>query len=71
MINIIRLIDVQDFYGNGVIVDMEYEDQDEIKVTDVRCYNIVEGTVGHLVEVEDVIKETFAMYFVNFLKHNK
>ena len=74
MKQLIRFIDLRT-EDEGVLVDMEYvEENGEFKVLDLsslKCYNILKGTVGELVEVGIVIKLAFAAYLIKALENNK
>lgn len=74
MKQLIRFIDLRT-EDEGVLVDMEYvEENGEFKVLDLnslKFYNILNGTVGELVEVGIVIKLAFAAYLIKALENNK
>lgn len=70
MKNIIRLIDLHS-EDEGTLIDMEYTDDEGIKLVDLRTHVISKGTVGQLIEVDPLIKIAFASYLIKFLEHNK
>lgn len=56
----------------GVLVDMEYTDVDDrIEFVDLRIHNVINGTVGQLIEVNPFVSASFALYLINFLESDK
>lgn len=71
MKQVIRFIDLLSA-TEGVLVDMEYTDVDnKIKVENLNVHNIINGTVGQVIEINPFISSSFALYLVNFLESNK
>jgi len=69
--HIVRFIDLAS-ETDGVLVDMEYtNDNGQINFVDLRIHNIINGTVGQLVEAPIGIKLGFVMYLINFLENEQ
>ncbi len=71
--NVFRMIDLQDSdYGDGVLVDMEYELHDNVeKLIDIRVRNIINNVVGEVVTVHPMMKLAFAANFLQILEQEK
>ena len=69
--NIFRLIDIMDGGKTGVLVDMEYtEDEEAIDIISLSIHNIIEGVVGHVLEeVPVVVTAAFCESIINILNN--
>jgi len=66
---IFRLIDMMDDDKTGVLVDMEYtEDEESIGIVSLSIHNIVDGVVGPVLEdVPLLINAAFCQSIINVL----
>ena len=66
---IFRLIDVLDDDETGVLVDLEYtEDEESIGVISLSIHNIIEGVVGPVLEdVPILVSAAFCQSIINML----
>jgi hypothetical protein len=68
---IFRLIDIIDDDKTGVLVDMEYtEDEESIDINSLSIHNIIEGVVGPVLEeVPVVVTAAFCESIINILNN--
>ena len=68
---IFRLIDIMDGGKTGVLVDMEYtEDEEAIDIISLSIHNIIKGVVGHVLEeVPVVVTAAFCESIINILNN--
>jgi len=68
---IFRLIDIMDDGETGVLVDMEYtEDEESIGIISLSIHNIIKGVVGSVLEeVPVVVAAAFCESIINILNN--